>query len=205
MFICVILHILSCSFASICFLTTSCSLTLSYVYICKVGQSLMFINIQIFSYYKLFLYLNLCLSVILDSLSCLFTSISFLTTSCSLTLSYVYMYKVGQSFMFIYIHICSYYKLFFYLNFYLSAMLDSLSCSFTSISFLTTSCSLTLSYVYMCNVGQSVMFIYTHIPFDYKLFLYFNFCLNVMLYSLSCSFASISFLTTSCSLALSYV
>jgi hypothetical protein len=111
-----ILHILSCSFASICFLTTSCSLSLSYVYICKVGQSLMFINIHIFSYYKLFLYLNFYLSVMLDILSFSFTSISFLTTSCSLTLSYVYMCKVGQSLMFIYIHIFSYYKLFLYLN-----------------------------------------------------------------------------------------
>ena len=63
-------------------------------------------------------YFNLCLSVMLDSLSCSFTSISFLTTSCS-----------------------------FYFNLCLSVMLDSLSCSFTSISFLTTSCSFTLIYV----------------------------------------------------------
>ena len=33
----------------------------------------MFIYINIISYYKLFLYFNLCLSVMLDSLSCLFT------------------------------------------------------------------------------------------------------------------------------------
>jgi hypothetical protein len=39
----------------------------------------MFIYIHILSYYKLFLYFNLCLSVKLDSLSCSFTSISFLT------------------------------------------------------------------------------------------------------------------------------
>jgi hypothetical protein len=58
----------------------------------------------------LFLYLNLYLSVMLDSLSCSFkfTSISF-----------------------------SYYKLLSYFNLYLSVMLDSLSCSFkfTAISF----------------------------------------------------------------------
>jgi hypothetical protein len=42
--------------------------------------------IHILSYYKLFLQFNLCLSVMLDSLSCSFTSISFLTTSCSFTL-----------------------------------------------------------------------------------------------------------------------
>ena len=36
-------------------------------------------NIHIFSYYKLFLYFNLCLSVMLDSLSCSFTSISIQT------------------------------------------------------------------------------------------------------------------------------
>ena len=39
----------------------------------------MFIYIHILSYYRLFLYFNLCLSVMLDSLSCSFTSISFLT------------------------------------------------------------------------------------------------------------------------------
>jgi hypothetical protein len=41
--------------------------------------------IYILSYYKLFLYFNLCLSVMLGSLSFSFTSISFLTTSCSFT------------------------------------------------------------------------------------------------------------------------
>jgi hypothetical protein len=46
----------------------------------------MFIYIHILSYYKLFLYFNLCLSVMLDDLSCSFTSISFLTTICSFTL-----------------------------------------------------------------------------------------------------------------------
>ena len=80
----------------------------------------------------------------LDSLSCLFTSISFLTTSCSFTLFCVP-----------------------------SVILDSLSCLFTSISFLTTSCSFTLIK-----------------------------SLSVMLDSLSCLFTSISFLTTSCSFTL---
>ena len=165
----------------------------------------MFIYIHICSYYKLFFYLNFYLSAMLDSLSCSFTSISFLTTSCSLTLSYVYMCKVGQSLMFIYIHIFSYYKLFLYLNLCLRVMLDSLSCSFTSISFLTTSCSLALSYVYMCKVVEALMFIYIHIFSYYKLFLYFNFYPSLMFDSISCSFAPISFLTTSCLLPLSYV
>jgi hypothetical protein len=119
----------------------------------------MFIYIYILSYYKPFLYFNLCLTVMLDSLSCLLASISFLTTSCSLTLSYVYMCTVGESLMFININIFSYYKLFLYLNLCLNAMLHSLSCLFTSITFLNTSCSLTLRYVYMCKVGQSLMFI----------------------------------------------
>jgi hypothetical protein len=123
----------------------------------------MFIYIYILSYYKPFLYFNLCLTVMLDSLSCLLASISFLTTSCSLTLSYVYMCTVGESLMFININIFSYYKLFLYLNLCLSAMLHSLSCLFTSITFLNTSCSLTLRYVYMCKVGQSLMFIIIHI------------------------------------------
>ena len=39
--------------------------------------------------------------------------------------------------MFIYIHIISYYKLLFYSNLFLSVMLDSLSYSFTPVSFLT--------------------------------------------------------------------
>ena len=39
--------------------------------------------------------------------------------------------------MFIYIDILSYYKLFLYINLYLSVKLDSLWWSFTSISFLT--------------------------------------------------------------------
>jgi hypothetical protein len=56
-----------------------CPITLLYfVSKCKVGKSLMFIYIHILSYYKLFLYFTLCLSVKLDSLSCSFTSISFL-------------------------------------------------------------------------------------------------------------------------------
>ena len=66
--------------------------------------------------------------------------------------------------MFIYIHILYYYKLFLYFNLCLSKMLDSLLCSFTSISFITTSCS-------------------------------FNVCLSVTLNSVSCSFTSISFIT----------
>jgi hypothetical protein len=42
-------------------------------------------------------------------------------------------------------------------------------------------------------IGFSLVFIYIHILPYYKLFLYFNFCVNVMLDSLSCSFTSISF------------
>jgi len=75
----------------------------------------MYIYIHILSYYKLLLYFNLCLRVVLDSLI-----------------------------IFIYIHIHSDYKLFPYFNVCLRVVLDSLSCSFTFISFLTTSCSFTL-------------------------------------------------------------
>jgi len=46
---------------------------------CSVGQSLMFIYIHILSYYKLFHYFNLCLSVKLNSVSCWFTSVSCVT------------------------------------------------------------------------------------------------------------------------------
>ena len=79
----------------------------------------MVIYIDILSYYKLFLYIYLCLSVKLDSL------------------------------MFIYIDILSYYKLFLYINLYLSVKLHSLWWSFTSISFLTTSCSIALICVWV--------------------------------------------------------
>ena len=41
---------------------------------------------DIMCYYKLFLYYNLCLSVMLDSLCCSFTFISFVTTGCSFTI-----------------------------------------------------------------------------------------------------------------------
>jgi hypothetical protein len=80
---------------------------------CNVGQSLWFVYIHILSYYKLFLYFNV--------------------SGC------------WQSLMFVYIHIIfSYNRLFLYLNLWPSVMLDSLSSSFTSISFLTTSCFFTL-------------------------------------------------------------
>jgi hypothetical protein len=128
----------------------------------------MFNYIHILSYFKLFLSFHLCISV-MDILSCSIISISFFTSSCSFTLictqvwwivyhvhlhlysfllqtvpflSFVYKCD-GYSIMFNYIHILSYFKLFIYLNLYTSVM-DSLSCSFTSISFLTTSCSFTL-------------------------------------------------------------
>jgi hypothetical protein len=50
---------------------------------CNVGYSLVFVYIHTLSYYKLFLYYKLCLSLMLDNLSCSFTSTPFLTTSCS--------------------------------------------------------------------------------------------------------------------------
>jgi hypothetical protein len=56
---------------------------LHFVSKCNIGSCLMFIYIHILPYYKLFLYFNVCLSVILDHVSCSFTSISFLTTRCS--------------------------------------------------------------------------------------------------------------------------
>jgi hypothetical protein len=48
-----------------------------------------------------------------------------------------------------------------------------------------------LSFVCKCSVGQSLLFIYIHILYYYKPFLYFHLCL--MLGSLSCSFTSIFF------------
>ena len=151
----------------------------------------MFIYIHILSYYKLFLYFTLCLSVMLDTLSC---SHPYLLQAVPL-LYFVSKCNVGYSLMFIYI------QLFLYFTLCLSVMLDTLSCSYTSISFLTTSCPL-LYFVSKCNVGYSLMFIYIHILSYYKLFLYFTLCLSVMLDTLSCSYTSTFFLTTSCSFTL---
>jgi hypothetical protein len=63
--------------------------------------------------------------------------------------------------MFMYIHSIFYYKLFLYLNLFLSVRFDSLSFSFTSLSLLTTSGSVT-----------------------------FNLCPSVIFDCLSCSFTS---------------
>ena len=57
-------------------------LVLEFMSKCNVEyivKSLMLTYIHILSYYKQFLYFNLCLSVMLNSLSCPFISISFLT------------------------------------------------------------------------------------------------------------------------------
>jgi hypothetical protein len=59
--------------------------------------------------------------------------------------------------MLAYIHIRSYYKLFLYFSLCLSDMLDSLSCSFTPISFPTTFCSFTLVSV------QVICWIVSHV------------------------------------------
>ena len=124
----------------------------------------MFIYIHHISYCKLFLYFKLCLSVMLDSLSCSFTSITFLyftliCASCFFTnlclsvmldssLMFIYIHHISYCklflLMFIYIHHISYCKLFLYFNLCLNVMLDSFSCSFTSITFLTASCFFTL-------------------------------------------------------------
>jgi hypothetical protein len=129
--------------------------------------TLMFIYIHHMSYCKLFLYFNLCLSVMLDSFSCSFTSITFLTASCCKstweTIQH-YTYKqinvkqqlAVRNVMEVNEHkrlsnITLRHKLkyrnslqFLYFNLCLSVMLDSLSCSFTSITFLTASCFFTL-------------------------------------------------------------
>ena len=157
---------------------------------CNIGYSLMFIYIHILSVYKLFLYFNLYLSVMLDSLLYSFTSTSFLTTSCSFTLICVQVHRWIVSH--VHFHPYSYYKLFLYFNMCLSVMLDSLQCSLTLI-------------VSKCNIGESLVFIYIYILSCYKLFLYFNLYLSVMLDSLLCSFTSIPFLTTSCSFTLIFI
>ena len=130
----------------------------------------MFSYINILSYYKLFLYFNLCLSVMLDSLSCSVTSISFEprswrgildTTLCdevcqwlatgrwfssvsstnktaTIKLKHCQKWrKIPQTNQPLLITSCSF-------NLCLSVAQDSLSCSFTFIYLITTSCSFTL-------------------------------------------------------------
>ena len=96
----------------------------------------MIIVTHIIFYYKLFLCFYLCLSVLIRG----------------------FLYSFAPI-------IRSYYKLFLYFNLCLSLMFDSLSSSFTSISFLITS------------------------------FFYFNLCLSLMFYSSSSSSTSMPFLT----------
>jgi hypothetical protein len=115
----------------------------------------MFIYIHIHSYYKLFLYLNLCANIMLDGLSCSFTPISFLTTSGSFTS--IWTWETIQHYTRTQIQVKEqlvvrkdmdvneHERL---SNIILGHKFkkrnrDSLSCSFTSIFFLTTNCSFT--------------------------------------------------------------
>ena len=74
-------------------------------------------------------------------------------------LKFVSKYNIRQCLMFIYTHIFSYYKLFLYLNLYLSVMVHSLSFSFTPIYFLTASCSFTS----VCGVVYCSIVLYLHL------------------------------------------
>jgi hypothetical protein len=76
---------LSCLFTPLSFFTTNCSFTLVCVYvICWIVS-----HARLHPYpflLQAFLYFSLCLSDMLDNLSCSSTPISFLTTSCSFIL-----------------------------------------------------------------------------------------------------------------------
>ena len=71
----------------------------------------MFIYINILSFYKMFLYFNLCLNVMLDStvFHVHFHLYPFLLQTVPL-LYFESKCNIGQSLMFIYIHILSYYN-----------------------------------------------------------------------------------------------
>ena len=122
----------------------------------NVGHSLLFTYVHIHSYYKLFLYSDVCLCVMLDSISC-----SFHIRIISYYRLFIYfnlcLYVMLDSLSwFLYIHVLSYYKLFLHINLCLCVKFDSLSCSFTPIPFLTTGCSFTLICVQMlcCKVSR---------------------------------------------------
>ena len=86
LFLRVMLCSLSCLFTSISVLITCCSFTLTcFLEWCWIVSHVYLHPYR--SYYMLFLDFNLFLRVMLDSLSCLFTSISVLITCCSFTLT----------------------------------------------------------------------------------------------------------------------
>jgi hypothetical protein len=125
---------------------------------CNVGHSFMFIYIHILSYYKLFLYFNLCLNMDVNE----HERVSNITLRHKLkcgnnefiaVLHFTVKYLFGQvdksllkQFPFcVLVHAVQYINsLFPHFNLCLSVMLDTLSCSFTSISFLTASYFFTL-------------------------------------------------------------
>jgi hypothetical protein len=137
----------------------------------------MFIYIHIRSYYMLFLYFNLFFRVMLDSLSCLFTSISVLITCCSFTLtcflewccivSHVYLHPTTQHHSMKQAKVKEQHVIRTDMdvnkherlhNITLrNKLLDSLSCLFTSISVLITCCSFTLTcFLEWCCVVSHV-------------------------------------------------
>jgi hypothetical protein len=97
--------------------------------------------------YPFLLYFNLCLSVMLDSLSCSFTSINmrdYPTLHVDINSSKLRkdmdlneQERLSNITLKTQIKIRKPYPFLLYCNLCLSVMLDSLSCSFTSISFLT--------------------------------------------------------------------
>ena len=86
-------------------------------------NSLMFIYIHILSYYKLFLYFNLCLSLMLNSLIFIYIHIL------SYYKLFLYFHILSYYKLFLYFHILSYYKLFLYFNLCVGVILDSILCS----------------------------------------------------------------------------
>jgi hypothetical protein len=115
---------------------------LPYVSGCNVRYSLMFRHIHILSYYKLFLYFNLCRETMQHYTQKQIGVKEQIVVRKNMdvneheTIQHHTQTQIEvKEHMFIYIPILSYYKLFFHFNLCLSVMLYSLSCSFTSICF----------------------------------------------------------------------
>ena len=133
------LDTLSCSYTSISFLTTSCSLRGYFVTKCNVDLFLQLYTSIFFLTTSCSFRITLCLSVMLDTLSCSYTSTSKGDKHViNEELSYYNAVGLFKSFDGGYLRE----RVFFTLC--LSVMLDTLSCSYTSTFFLTTSCSFTL-------------------------------------------------------------
>ena len=104
------------------------------------------------------------------------------------------MCNVGKSLIFIYVHILSYYKLFLYSSWCPFVMLDSLSCSYTSLFFLPNPRGCILHFIPSATVIRQVMWFsnwLSNLSFPYVpsiITVWCNFCPIARKIRLCCSY-----------------